>query len=238
MIQDFLAKLTEKKHLVGDVWQLRFEIPEGQELHFLPGQYLLLKIGENYRQYSISSPNTDIHGFEIIIEYVPGGLASTYLAALPVGEAAHFKGPAGIFLLNEDPIDKIFLATGTGIAPIKSMIESCLSEENSPQLQLFFGLKSYETSYLFENFKTLAQQHANFHFKMCLSRQESFDNLDPDYFMGGHVQAGLDRFLEGENIADFEYYLCGSKDIVSILKEYVLEKGVPKERIFSEKFTV
>lgn len=237
MIKDISAQLVRKENLAGDVWGFTFEIQD-DSIEFTPGQYMLLKIGDAFRQYSISSTNKENGFFEFIIEFFPGGLASTYLTELSIGDNAEFKGPAGVFTLQETDKDKFFIVTGTGIAPVKSMIDSYLSSPGTAELYLLFGLKTRKDMYLFEHFKELADSHQNFDFDTCLSREESLDRLDQNHVALGRVNQVWDVMVEeeGYDVNSFEYYLCGSKEIVESLKEYIAGKGVSAENIFFENF--
>ncbi len=238
MIQEFNAPLTSKRELTHDVWHFGFTL-EGQTLEFTPGQYMLLQIEDNYRQYSIASANMKHDGFDLIVEILPQGLASNYLKNLPIGEKVTFKGPAGVFTLKDTEKNKIFLATGTGIAPITSMIESYFAKEQAKaSLTLFFGVHNRGEVYLFDEFKNISAQHPNFNFRICLSREENVDGLDGACFSSGRVNNSLDEFIKGKNPNDFEYYICGSKQAVDSLKEYVAGLGVAVENIYFERFTL
>lgn len=237
MIKDFSATLVAKKNLSKNIFEFTFEILE-DSLDFVAGQYLLLKIEDKFRQYSISSSALQKNTFQLTIELIEGGLASTYLSALNVGEKAGFKGPAGVFTLQDTDRDKIFLVTGTGVAPVKSMIETYLEGPGIAKLLLFFGLRSREDIYFFEEFKALAESHENFDFDICLTREESLAGLDSQHFAQGRVHQVCDVFIEdsGSNINDYEYYLCGSRTIVESLKEYAIKNGIAKENLFFENF--
>lgn len=239
MIKDFSATLTDKKRLAGDVWGFSFSMQNGETLDFTAGQYVLLKINENFRQYSISSTSLQKDSFDCIVEYFPGGLASTYLSALEVGQDAHFKGPAGVFTLHETPLSKVYLATGTGIAPVKSMIETQLATQIGTRAILFFGLKSQEEMYLSETFKQLNNAHPEtFSYIYCLSREPETSQLDEHIFLRGHIQDGLETFWKTTDITSCEYYICGSKPVVEAVKEFVFQKGAHVDKIFFERFTL
>lgn len=237
MVRDFTATLLEKKNLTGQVWQFRFQV-DGEPLAFKPGQYVLLKIDTAFRQYSISSNPQDGTTIEFIIEYIPGGLASTYLDGLAVGQQAGFKGPAGIFMLKETQTPKIFLATGTGIAPVMSMITYALTSGHSEPMRVYFGLKTRTEMYLYDEFMALHEAYHHFNFQFCLSREESLDGLDAEHISMGRIPHVLDAHAaqSHEDRNSFEYYVCGSKEIVTSLKEHLAEKGVAREMIFSEMF--
>lgn len=246
MIRDYTTTLTQKDQLTENIWRFVFSLEKGESIDFIAGQYMLLKINDSYRQYSISSPTYQKESFEIILEVVPGGLASTYLKNLNVGEVAYFKGPAGVFTLNHSERNKIFLATGTGIAPMKSMIDTSLHNDDvssdKPDLYLLFGLKTKQDMYLYEEFRQLASQHARFHFFICLSRAEDLNGLDPRYSRIGRVNKYLNgQFVEGfssQTLNDNEYYICGSRPIVDSLREFLISLGINREVVFFENFTV
>jgi len=241
MVQDYEVKLITKEEIAPRIWSYRFAIPEGQTIDFTAGQYMLLKVEGNYRQYSIASSDTIHNSFDLIVETVDGGLGSNYLQHLPIGEVAHFKGPAGVFTLKDSTKNKIFLATGTGIAPVKSMIESYFSREShNASITLLFGLKDRKNTYLFNEFKQLSVQNPNFHFRMCLSKEEQVVDLEEEYFRTGRVNAYLTELLavEKEIVVSSEFYICGSKQAVDSLKEFVAQLGVPAEHIFFERFTI
>lgn len=241
MIKDFSAKLIEKKNLADNVWGFTFEI-EGDTLEFTAGQYVLLKIDDKFRQYSISCAADRCERFELVMEYFPGGLASEYLTSLPIGEAADFKGPAGVFTLKETLLPKVFLATGTGIAPVKSMVETYLVHGGSAPLYLFFGVKTQKDGYLFDEFVALSQKYPQLTFRMCYSREEEpqarTDDPSEQYIVYGRVQKALESLLTPEQQKAAEYYICGGKEVVEALKEDVIRRGVPSEHIYFERFTL
>lgn len=252
MIQDFSATLTKKTHLAGEVIQFHFEIEEDIELEFIGGQYVLLKVDNVYRQYSISSSDAHRSGFELIVGIVPNGVASTYLAALNEGEKAHFKGPAGVFVRKNTSTPKIFLATGTGIAPIKSMISSYFdeNEQGSLTMRLFFGLRYEKDIYLREFFEDIHAKHASFAYSICLSGEDKSASIfESECFACGRVDVQLKAYLLEHQRSSgdpsfqisanaFEYYICGSQKSVEGIKSYVLKDlGVSPENVFFEKFT-
>lgn len=240
MIKDFTATLQQVDHLTTHVKRFIFQLPEGEELQFEAGQYVMLKIDNNFRQYSIASPSSQKNSFEIVMEMVEGGLASQFLEKMQVGESANFKGPAGVFVLRNTPKEKVFLATGTGIAPIKSMIKTHLQENREAKLYLFFGVKTREDVYLADEFEQIHTEYPEkFFHKVCLSREESMEGLS-ECFAHGRVNISLEQLWENHegHVDDFEYYVCGSKKAVDSLKAYLSEHGVQDANIFFERFTL
>ena len=229
MLTNFETTLSQKTQLSSNVCLFRFDLEEPKEITFKAGQYLILKIpsGEGLvsRLYSIASPDTKKNSFDLTVEIVPGGLASSYLSDLKVKEAVVFQGPAGMFGLKENNRPKIFLVTGTGIAPVKSMLESYQLPVTS--YQLFWGLKTYKDVYLLDELK-------RFNLKICLSREKNLDIIpekNRKYFEIGHV----DKCLT-ENFQNYDFYLCGRRETVESLKQFLLGKNVLQENIIFEKF--
>ena len=135
MLGNIKGTFLSKKVLSEDVYEFTFQCSDPQTYDFLPGQYLILifsKDGKIIRKfYSISSSNKIKDKIEFVVKIIENGLGSSYLMNLKEGDNVEFQGPAGLFYLKQDKNLKIFVATGTGIAPMISMIKSHLGEINS-----------------------------------------------------------------------------------------------------------
>ena len=237
MLQSYKTILSKKSQLNSNTHLYHFDLLEPKEIIFKPGQYVMLKVpsdkGPVSRLYSIASPNTNRNSFELIIGMVPGGLASNYLFSLKENTEVIFQGPAGMYGMRENEKEKIFLVTGTGIAPILSMIKSEYKISNV-KYQIFWGLKNYEDVYLFNELK-------KFNIKICLSREQNLNiipEVDRKYFQIGHVDTCLEKqILDTKySILNTDFYLCGGRLIVDSLKQFLLAKGIPLENIIFEKF--
>ena len=228
MLLTYKTILSRKPQLNSDTYLYHFDLIEPREINFKAGQYLMIKIPTDKdpvsRLYSIASSAAEKNSFELIIQIIPGGLASSYLSNLKVKDEIIFQGPAGMFGLKENDRQKIFLTTGTGIAPVKSMLESYQLPVNS--YQLFWGMKTYKDVYLFDKLK-------EFNPKICLSREQNLNIIpenDRKYFKLGHVDS------YSPLLATADYYLCGGRQIVESLKQFLVTKNVPKKNIYFEKF--
>ncbi|MFW5703518.1 MAG: ferredoxin--NADP reductase [Patescibacteria group bacterium] len=244
MLQTFSVSLSERKQLADDVYQFTFNT-QGHSFEFQPGQYVILHIPQEdgkvaRRLYSMASPHTQTDSFELLIEIVPEGLASQHLMKMNVGDELTVQGPAGMFTPKETDRSIVFLATGTGVAPIRSMIHWHLERAEGTDIYLFWGFKTFQAVYLFEEFKALAAQHPNFHFYNCLSREQDLSCISQDqakeHYLLGHVNDELEKTLD-KPTDSFQYYLCGGPKVVESLREWLDEKGVPKEQVHFEKFT-
>jgi NAD(P)H-flavin reductase len=269
MLITYQAKLLSKTQLAPEVFLFKFTRPDDPNWTYLPGQYMIFHIPQpdNHpvrRLYSILSTPHNTESLDFVIEYVHGGKGSEYLAKLSIGAETTFQGPAGIFTLKESPRNKIFLATGTGIAPIKNIIDSVLlfpepkkneqiDKENmllsklqhlgdQKRMYLFWGMKTCEDMYFQDELINLSQKFDHFYFRYCLSREtDIFGKLGDKarHVALGRVTAGLeDLLLHYEyKITDFDFYICGGPVVVEALRTYLAEKKVPKEQIIFEKFT-
>ncbi|OHA61858.1 MAG: hypothetical protein A2117_01680 [Candidatus Wildermuthbacteria bacterium GWA2_46_15] len=239
----FRTTLVDKKQLAPDIWQFCFQLDNPQELNFIPGQYLILMIGEQRRLYSIASSDSLKDNFSLIVKLLPDGVGSNFLRSLEIDGRAFFQGPAGFFTLRSQDKPKVFLATGTGIAPIRSQIFSLLEKGGShlPEFLLFWGLKRKGDIYFFDEFKSLAEKHPSFNFWICLDQEENFLGLDVDRFRRGRADQAFRGFVKEKRIKtdrlnDFEYYLCGAREVVESLREFLINLGIKGENIFFDKF--
>jgi len=244
MLSIYKTIFSKKSQLNSNTYLYHFNLFEPKEIIFKPGQYIILKVplekGYISRLYSISSSNTEKNSFELIVETVLGGLGSGYLSSLKEGVEVNFQGPAGMFELKKNERDKIFMVTGTGIAPIRSMINSKFEIRNS-KFSLFWGLKNYKDVYLLNELKGYKLKVASFDFKICLSREQNLDMIpeeDKKYFFLGHIDSCFEKLFTNHYslITVNEFYLCGGRNIVESLKQFLLSKNVPKENVIFEKF--
>ncbi len=235
MLTIYKAILSGKQLLTNNIYLFSFKLVEPLEINFVAGQYLILRVPKGNafvpRLYSIFSSNSFKGQVQFIVEIIPGGLASTYFLGLNVNETVEFQGPLGQFILRENNKKKVFLATGTGVAPVISILES----HSLPivSYMFFWGLKTYKDVYLFDQIK-------KFNPKICLSREPDLDMIkteEKSYFEIGHVDAVFDKTIEGgQSMQDADYYLCGRKDITESLRLFLLTKKIPAENIYFEKF--
>jgi len=246
MLITYEATLLEKIKLTEDVFLLKFSYPTDTdpEWNFKAGQYMIfhLQALENghpaRRLYSIASTPVQKKSLDFIIEIVPNGLGSEVVKKMQPGDKLTMQGPAGIFTVKSPERPIVFLATGTGIAPIYSMIKDCLNskfEIRNSKIFLYWGLKYKKDVYLKNELDNLAEKNPNFQYSICLSREESVKDT---HCLKGRVTKGLMLLATNYQLltTNFDFYICGGPHVVESLKEYLLAQGVDKKQIFSEKF--
>jgi len=227
------ARLVESREIAPGVRHLVFEVPELDRLAFEPGQFVSFHhvIGGEplTRAYSIASPPDGDNRFELCLNLVPDGHFSHFLFQLRPGEEVEFDGPLGFFLLRRPVRDSLFVATGTGIAPFRSMLAHLLSAGCGARLQLLFGTRYPETLLYRQEFEQLAARHASFTFHPTLSRApESWTGLR------GHVQEHLFALLAGRS--DVDVYICGLKAMVDDVRARLKAAGFDRRSVFYEKY--
>jgi ferredoxin-NADP reductase len=238
-LQPFTAKMSERRILNEKFQSLRFELVEPSRLRFTAGQYILLTVPTTpqKKSYSITtSPSTE-HAFELMIELAPQGHGVKYLTSLQPGDEIKFMAPVGLFTLAapESPIGQaekafVFIATGSGIAPFKSILEDLLISKNEQRpIILYWGLRYAEDQFWFNEFQQLAQQHKNFTFHPTLSKAP--DNWQ---LCRGRVTDCL--LIHPMPVEQAGYYLCGSSAMIGDVKELLTKQGVPAQHIHHEKF--
>jgi len=249
MLQTYKTILTKKTQLNSNTYLYRFDLLVPKEIIFKPGQYVILRVptGKGFmtRLYSIASSPNSKNSLELIIAIIPGGLASNYFISLKENTEIIFYGVAGMFGLKENEKNKVFLVTGTGIAPIRSMLTQIQNSEFRIQNFLFWGLKNYKDVYLLDELKQLSSPviptEAGIQTKICLSREQNFDMMpaeDKRYFDLGHVDNSFDKLLTTNYplLTNSEFYLCGARQVVESLRIFLLSKNIAKENIYFEKF--
>jgi CDP-4-dehydro-6-deoxyglucose reductase len=226
------ARLIESREIAPEVRHFVFDVPEVEQLPYVAGQFVSFSGVFNEkkitRAYSTASAP---HGnqFELCLNRVHDGHFSPYLFDLPPGATVDMKGPLGHFVLKQSPSDSIFVATGTGIAPFRSMLLAHLESAPERKFTLIFGVR-YEGSLLYrEDFEQMARTYPNFRFLPTLSRpDENWKGLT------GHVQKHVMDTL-GDRL-DMDVYICGMKAMVDDVRTKLKELGLDRRQIIFEKY--
>jgi len=233
---------------------------------FQPGQYVQWYVpkegGTVAKPYSIASPPWQHRELEICIKRVDGGYVSNYCDRLAGGETFEIRGPIGKFRLRE-PVDSdlVFLATGTGVAPFRSMLRGLFPIEpgesawapyhvhtdparplpagqagaGGRKVWLFFGVR-HEDEILYESeFRRMAERYATFHFIPTISRPKHPER--PERWMGatGYVQDHLVAQLRDP--VGKQVYVCGLLPMIESARASLKGMGFQREQIHYEIYT-
>ncbi len=226
------ARLVSAHDLAPDVRHFEFEIADRSEFPFTPGQFVSIKEQvagkEVTRAYSIASPPNG-NRFALCLNRVPEGLVSPRLFAMSLGEKVEVNEPLGYFTLRNPEKPAVFVATGTGVAPFRSILLTALPQ--SAPITLLFGARHPHGVLYKDELEALAQQHAHFRFVPTVTRP---DNAWKG--KAGRVQAHLDEAL-GQHAADQpDVYICGLKEMVDDVRALLKQKGFERKQIIYEKY--
>ncbi len=218
----FKGEVVENEKHTKDVHVLKIHFPELENFSYLPGQFAVLVPNGAGRAYSIA--NYPSNGYlEFCIKKVPQGKVSPVLCSMEPGEKLEIYAPFGEFVLRH-PLERdiIFVCSGTGIAPIKAMIESVIKNEkenNTKKVILVYGCRESEYPY-----KTFIEKVKEKGIRVFITQD---------------VAKTLQNF---KSLKNFEAYICGSpffvRDVIRICKAKGAEKINYEKYIFSDQKTV
>ncbi len=235
-VKDFVGKVIEINDCARDTRKIYIEIKDDKIL-YLAGQYIQLYIPktEQNRAYSIASRPLEGGNsvIELQIKRVSGGLGSKYIfEELKVGGEVKFAGPFGRFVLRkkfDNPI--LFLAGGTGLAPIKAMILDAIAEGFKQEMYLFHGVRSTRDLYDDDIFREIEKTNSNFHYIPALSEKLPEDDLDGEI---GFVHEVLGRRFQ--KFSGFKAYISGPPPMVDACIKTLMQGRLFGEDIYIERF--
>jgi len=253
----FTARLQQKRLLSepAQCYHLEFSIDELSHFDFVPGQFISCiavdgKGKTQTRAYSIASaPRANL--FDLCVNRVEDGFFSNLLCDLEPGQTVQCHGPHGLFTLRQPLTDSIFVATGSGIAPIRGFVEWLFPESgedrsNGRPVWLVYGTRYPTGLYYQKYFERVAAERHNFHYLSTLSRpSDDWEGLR------GYVQDHVARIVS-ERVSqrhpapvvtvaepggfDIHAYICGLNIMVSANRDKLKELGWQRKQIIFERY--
>ena len=233
------VRVSTLERLSPDVMRVRLQLPATEAFRYHAGQYIefLLRDGSR-RAYSMgNAPHTQeaAPSVELHIRHMPGGKFTDHVfGAMKEKDILRAEGPFGSFYLREDS-DKpiVLLASGTGFAPIKALIEHLRFKGSQREVSLYWGGRRPHDLYLDAWVREQMAEMPLLHYIPVVS-----DALPEDGWTGrtGFVhQAVLDDFAD---LAGHEVYACGAPIVVeSARKAYTAQRGLPEDAFYADAFT-
>ena len=208
----------------------------GERLAFTPGQFVSCEIPVGadaplVRAYSIaSSPEDD--ELELCIDRVANGPGSTHLFSLAAGDELAFTGPFGSFALADPPpVPLVFVAEGTGIAPIRPMVRRALERGGTQPITVLHGARwDHELVYR-DDFEAWAERHPRLHFETVLLATEA--EIGPIDALEGLV---LERFVRGDDDRTRRFWICGVGPMVGRLRDALRAAGYERKAVRVEQW--
>lgn len=230
------ARLVAWKELAPEVHQLDFEVQEVAEFQFTPGQFISVVETshgkEKTRAYSIASPRDGKH-FSLCLNRVPHGSISNMMFRLKVGDDILIHEPLGYFTLRHPGRRIVFVATGTGIAPFRSILHDHLPR-TQPHINLLFGTR-HESGLLYrDEMEQLGREYPSFRYMPTLTRPHEGWNGRV-----GRVQMHLDEAIAlrtPEDLFETDVYVCGLKEMVDEVRAELKRRGFDRKQIIYEKY--
>jgi len=214
-MMQFESKILQKRFLSRDTFVLRLE---RHHMKFRAGQYVVIDLNGDSREYSLYSGEEDPF-IEVLIRRIENGNISQKLSQLEVGEMVKIEGPYGFFVINPEDISEkklVFLATGTGIAPFRSYVRSL----NGLDYFLLHGTRNISEAYEHESYE---RDRLIF----CTSRENGSDYK-------GRVTEYFRKYMKTDNHTI--YYLCGNSEMIEEMAGYLEEHDIDPFFIRSEEF--
>ncbi|MDP9033971.1 MAG: FAD-dependent oxidoreductase [Myxococcota bacterium] len=246
----FDARVLSTKALTPTVKEIAFERVDGQPMAFEAGQWvnLILPVTETRsqrptlgeptlkRSYSVASSPDGSPRFAIAVTLVHGGPASTWLHEVEPGTVIQVLGPQGFFVrppASSPP--SLMVATGTGVAPMRSMIGAAIAAGSPTPIWLLLGARREEDVLYGEEFASVVRAHPFVRFEATLSQPRG-----PWSGRRGYVQTHLSELwaaLARSCEVPAHVYICGLQRMVGSVRDmFRNELGLPRQRVHAERY--
>lgn len=229
--QKFQAVIEKKEQLTHAVILVTFKLVEPGEMIFIAGQTFMLNVGDGInRTMSIASPPSEKQTILMCHDVTPAGPGSKWTITHNIGDAATFMAPLGMFVLDKQSLrKKILVATGTGVAPYRSMLLDYLHNGGTDDITLYWGMRHDEDLYWVDEFLELSHQYPKFRLVVCLSQPS-------DTWQGKRGRVTEHVTQEESNLPMSDVYLCGNQLMIKDMEVQLKEKAVPPHQIFKELY--
>ena len=236
VIKKMPCRVHRLEKLGEDVMVIYLKLPANERLQFLAGQYLdfLLKDGTR-RSFSMANAPHDDEFVQLHVRHVPGGHFTEHIfGAMKERDILRIEAPLGSFFLRDDSSKPIvFVASGTGFAPIKAIIESAFNNGDEREMRLYWGGRRPRDLYLLELAQQWAQQHANFSFIPVASEARP-----EDAWTGrtGFVHRAVMEDLP--DLSAHQVYACGVPAMIEAARtDFTHHCKLPLEEFHADAFT-
>jgi CDP-4-dehydro-6-deoxyglucose reductase len=232
----FPCRIVSFDRKSDDVIELKLQLANNDKLHYMAGQYveILLKDGKR-RCYSIAKPPGHNGPLELHIRHIQGGLFTDHVFGLmKKGDIVRIEGPFGTFFLRDKPEKPaVLLASGTGFAPIKAIVEHAILERMQRPLVLYWGGKSRKDLYMMQLAEQWENNFPHLRFVPVLSSPDVDDSWSG---RTGLVHRAVVDDLP--DLTDYQVYACGAPAMVeSARREFVQHHRLLETDFFADSFT-
>jgi len=230
------CRVQKLDKVADDVVIVQLKLPANERLQFLAGQYIdfLLKGGER-RSFSMANPPHADELIELHIRHVPGGSFTDHVfGKMKERDILRLEGPLGSFFLREDSAKPIVLvASGTGFAPIKSIIESAFHRKVERPMVLYWGGRRPKDLYLSALAQKWALEHRQFRYVPVASEARPEDGWSG---RSGFVHRAVMQDLP--DLSGHQVYACGVPAMIDAArKDFITQCQLPEDEFYADSFT-
>ena len=232
-IKTLPCRIAKLSLLAPDVLQVFLRLPSVEHIQFQPGQYIdvLLEDGKR-RSFSIASPPHDADLIELHVRRVPGGgFTEKLFTSMKEGALLRIEGPVGQFVYREGDRPLIFIAGGTGFAPLKSILRHVIETGVQREIHFYWGARNavdvYEEGLVLE----WTRGRPNLRFTVVLS--EATATTSPHHRLGFVHEAVL---ADSASLEGYEVYAAGPPALIEAIRASFPSRGLPETRLHFDSF--
>jgi CDP-4-dehydro-6-deoxyglucose reductase, E3 len=229
------CRVHRLERVADDVMIVHLKLPANERLQFLAGQYIefILKDGSR-RSFSMANPPHDDEFLQLHVRHVPGGQFTDHVfGAMKERDILRFEGPLGSFFLQESAKPIVFVASGTGFAPIKAIVEDAFQKDIGRPMALYWGARRPQDLYLDDLARRWADEYMHFEYVPVISEARPEDGWTG---RTGFVHRAV--MEDYPDLSDFQVYACGVPIMVeSARRDFTHERGLPIDEFYADTFT-
>ncbi|HEY9381053.1 MAG TPA: CDP-6-deoxy-delta-3,4-glucoseen reductase [Burkholderiales bacterium] len=236
VVKKLPCRVQQIDKITDDVAVLHLSLPANERLQFLPGQYIefILKDGTR-KSFSMANAPHDDASVQVHVRHVPGGKFTDHVFnTMKEREIMRFEGPLGSFFLREDS-DKpiVFVASGTGFAPIKAILEAAFQKSTQRDMVLYWGGRRPKDLYMADLVGQWVAAHPNFRFVPVVSEALPEDNWTG---RSGFVHCAVMEDLP--DLSGHQVYACGAPAMIDAARhDFHQDCKLPLEEFHADSFT-
>ncbi len=224
------CRVEKMRKVADDVMVLSLKLPANERLQFLAGQYIdILQKDDKPRSFSLANAPHDDAFLELHVRNIAGGTFTEHVFnRMKERDILRIKGPLGTFFLREDSAKPvIFVASGTGFAPVKAIIEHALKIGFKPGMHFYWGVRKVSDLYMLD--KIGEWEAAGIKFTPVVS-DETWDGRT------GFVHEAV--LQDYSDLSGYAVYACGAPVVVEAAhRDFTVQRGLPQDAFFSDAFT-
>lgn len=239
-VREYRVEVTAMRDLTCNIKGVTLRLLDPARIEFRAGQFVQLEVPPYeltdepvYRAYSMASPPSRPDVLELHIKYVPDGICTSYVHKhLRVGDRLSVNGPYGQFGLRDSGREAVFVAGGSGMAPMRAILLDMAERGDPRRVRYFFGANVVADLYLVEEMRDLEKRLPAFAFIPTVRAPAEGEDWDGER---GLVTEALSRQIE--SASEMEAYLCGPPPMIDASVKVLVARGLPPERVYFDKFT-